>query len=243
MNAMVRQPADWMNMTLLEGMDQLYPGWRDRKYGELLRSPSTDWLTSLYGQYTGAPGQSGQHARRFYPGPHHRDCDCEECRRHRHHHRHHYHDDCHCSPCRPESCECVCCIGDVDMVVYVRVGEVRVIPLVVENERRREKSITVELGPWRTRGGGAAPVTTVSFEPKTFTLAPCAERELTITVKIDAPPPAAGTEQPRHDVDACLVATADLTLVGCDHRPVRIALAILPRDCDPFRIGCGCGCC
>ena len=62
MNAMLRQP-DWINMTLLEGMDRLYPGWRDRRYGELLRNPSTDWLTALYAQYAPALGQAGQ-----YPG-------------------------------------------------------------------------------------------------------------------------------------------------------------------------------
>ena len=45
------------------------------------------------------------------------------------------------------------------------------------------------------------------------------------------------------DVDDCLVAVADLRLVGCDHRPLRIAVAILPRDCDPFRVSCGCTCC
>ena len=252
MNAMVRQP-DWMDMTLLEGMDRLYPGWRDRRYGELLRNPSTDWLTALYAQYAPALGQAGQYpgqsVRRDYFGWHyHRDCECEECRHHRHryhkYHRHYHHEECHCRHCRPESCECFCCIGDVDMVVYARVGETRVIPLVVENERRREKSITAELGPWRTRGGGTAPVSTVSFEPKNFTLAPCAEREILITVKID-PPQTAGTsnEGGRTDVDACLVATADLTLAGCDHRPIRLAVAIVPRDCEPFRVECGCGCC
>ena len=255
MNAMVRQP-DWMNMTLLEGMDQLYPGWRDRRYGDLLRRPSTDWLSALYAQYTGTAyplGHSGgQATRSYYPDPHRRDCDCEECRRHRHHHHGHYHrDECHCRQCRPDSCECLCCIGDVDMVVYARVGEQRIIPLIVENERRREKTITAELGAWHTRGGGAAPVETVSFEPKSFSLAPCAQREILINVKIAAPPQQQTSGASREgeaergplDVDACLVATADLTLTGCDHRPIRIAVAILPRDCDPFTVGCGCGCC
>ena len=137
------------------------------------------------------------------------------------------------------------------MVVYARVGEQRIIPLIVENERRREKTITAELGAWHTRGGGAAPVETVSFEPKSFSLAPCAQREILINVKIAAPPQQQTSGASREgeaergplDVDACLVATADLTLTGCDHRPIRIAVAILPRDCDPFTVGCGCGCC
>lgn len=272
MNSIVRQP-DWMNMTLLEGMDRLYPGWRQRRYADLLSNPSTDWLGSLYAQYAGAASPSGmpgvQSMRGYYPYPHRHDCGCDECRHHRHHAWHHYypghddhhhhhhregydhHRDCHCHHCRPDHCECVCCIGDVDMVIYARVGEQRVIPLVVENERRREKTITVELGAWHTRGGGAAPVETISFEPKSFTLAPCAEREILIAVRIAAPQRqptpdnSRGDEAERgsRDVDECLVATADLTLTGCDHRPIRIAIAILPRDCDTFTIGCGCGCC
>ena len=74
------------------------------------------------------------------------------------------------------------------MVVYARVGETRVIPLIVENERRREKQITAELSQWHTRGGGGAPVTTIAFEPKSFTLAPCAEREILIALKLLAHP-------------------------------------------------------
>jgi hypothetical protein len=122
---------------------------------------------------------------------------------------------------------------------------------VVENERRREKSISVELSPWRTRGGGAAPVDTISVEPKSFTLPPCGERQLTVAARVRAPEAAAATQtvnvpegqREAPDVDECLVVTADLSLIGCDHRPIRIAIAILPRDCDAFRIPCGCGCC
>jgi len=126
----------------------------------------------------------------------------------------------------------------------------------VENERRREKDITVELSPWRARGGGAEAVETLIVEPKTFKLPPCGEKELVIAVRVREPtgtgnqtpaPPTESNERiPEReikDVDGCLVVTADLTLVGCDRRPIRIAIAILPRDCDPFRVNCGCACC
>jgi hypothetical protein len=45
------------------------------------------------------------------------------------------------------------------------------------------------------------------------------------------------------DVDDCLVAVGDLRVEGCDIRSVRIAVAILPRDCSPYEIECGCCCC
>jgi hypothetical protein len=197
----------------------------------------------IYPQYAASAPTLGRAPLPVVPGRdrwhHPRGCRCRECVERE------------CGRCGPEPCECICCIGDVDLVVYTRVGEQRVIPIVVENERRREKSISVELSPWRTRGGGATPVDTVSVEPKSFTLPPCGEREVVVVARVRAPEAAASTQavnvpegqrEPR-DVDACLVVTADLALVGCDHRPIRIAIAILPRDCDSFRIPCGCACC
>jgi hypothetical protein len=132
-------------------------------------------------------------------------------------------------------------VGDVDLVVYTRTGEQRVVPIAIQNERRRESAMTLELSGWSTRGGNPAPVSTVSLEPQQFTLAPCAEQNVTLVIKVEGG--VGGRENETRDVDACLVARADLRLLGCEHRPVRIAVAILPRDCDPFRIDCGCACC
>jgi hypothetical protein len=97
----------------------------------------------------------------------------------------------------------------------------------------------------------------VLLEPKTFTIPACGEQKVTLVVKTrddgrtDGTPNEAATgRQPGEggartipDVDDCLVATADLRVVGCDHRPIRIAVALLPRDCDPFTVPCGCSCC
>jgi hypothetical protein len=174
-------------------------------------------------------------------------------RRKKHHHRH------ECRRCGRDDCECYCCIGDVDLVVYARAGEQRVIQIVLENERHRDKEVTLELSNWTTRGGKAAPVETVFLEPKSFTILACGEQNVTLVVKIggaeqtvagkqkeESQPgtsDAASTQQRLPDVDECITATADLRLVGCDHRPLRIAVAILPRDCDPYRVSCGCTCC
>jgi hypothetical protein len=157
--------------------------------------------------------------------------------------------------------------------VYARVGEQRVIPIVVENERRREKDITLELSKWTTRGGKPAPVETRLLDPREFTLAPCAEQKITLVVDVRELQPADQSSQPESpnqpkgrgraaaaaagatevieiprgiklpDVDDCVVAIADLRLEGCDHRPLRIAVAVLPRDCDPYTVSCGCSCC
>jgi hypothetical protein len=279
-------PVDWMNTPAFDLLDRLLPeGWRDRSYSDLLRASPTDWMRWMYPQYAqqaaGAPpyaglwpyaGMQGYPAPQQYGGapttapskqawydarpthhpPHPRGCRCPKCCER----------EC-CRHCGPDPCACYCCIGEVDFVVYARVGEQRVIPILVENERRREKDITVELSPWRTRGGGTAPVDTVAVTPKTFKLPPCGEKEVVVGVRVREPadtgnqaPASADTqagisvttegrtpERELKDVDGCVVVTADLTLVGCDHRPIRIAVAILPRDCDPFRVTCGCGCC
>jgi hypothetical protein len=112
-----------------------------------------------------------------------------------------------------------------------------------------DADISLELSDWTTRGGRAGPVQTGSLGPEKFTLQACGTQKLTLVVNVrdDAVRPATKEgEQERarlHDVDDCEVLTADLRLVGCDHRPVRLAVAVVPRDCDPSRIHCGCTCC
>ncbi len=181
------KPSDWMQMTPSDWMNRTFSGWWNKSYGDLINTKPSDWWTILYGagtatQASGAPptmppaGTVQKHHR------HHRHpagCCCEECSHSRRHH-----DDHDCHRCGPDPCECFCCIGDVDLAVYSRVGEQRVIPVVVENERRRDKQITLELSDWTTRGGKPAPVETVALEPKTFTLAACAQQKVTLVVRV-----------------------------------------------------------
>lgn len=231
--------TDWMNLTASDYLDRYYPTWRQsyQNYQNLLDSRPADWMATIYPQYGQAGGMFSRHpgtGRPWHEIPgtwHHRDK----------HHR--PWPERECRSCEPEcDCHCQCCIGDVDLVIYARAGEERVIPISISNPRRREKEITLELGAWRTRGGSAAPVETIGVEPKAFTIPPCGEKEASIVVRVKAPQGTGESRQPV-DLDECLVAIADLTVVGCDHRPLRIAIAILPRDCDPFRIRCGCECC
>jgi hypothetical protein len=156
-----------------------------------------------------------------------------------------------CRRCRDDcTCHCTCCVCDADVVVFTRLGERRVVPLVIENTRRRERQITLDLSGFATKGGGEAPVQVELLGPKKFELAGCSEHETTLLVDVSPGRDVAasragrkGEDRELPDVDDCLVAVGDLRVEGCDIRPVRIAVAVLPRDCDPFEIECGCGCC
>jgi hypothetical protein len=44
-------------------------------------------------------------------------------------------------------------------------------------------------------------------------------------------------------VTRCEVSYADLRIKGCDLRSVRVAVSVLPRDCEAFTVDCGCSCC
>ena len=159
--------------------------------------------------------------------------------------------------CRQDDCHCRCCIGDdIDLVVYSRVGERRVVPITISNERRRERDVTLELSAFKSKGGREVPVTGAIVGESTFTLAPCEERAVTIQVDSSEPGSSVGdatTQTPTDvntptptptDVDDCLVAVADLRVEGCDIRcPIGIAVVLLPLDCDTFDVKCACGCC
>jgi len=237
--------SDWMETTPSDWMDRAVPGWRDWSYGELWRMAPSEWWSRMAAPWT---GQTASPATRPTHRPrHHWDCGCGDDR-HEHHRRHHP-----CRRCGSDPCECFCCLGDVDLAVYARLGERRVVPIAVENERRREKSVKLELSDWTTRGGNPGPVQTARLEPQEFTLAPCGEQDVVLVVEVQPAEQAgavtrdavAGDEGPSRlpDVDGCEVVTADLRLVGCDRRPIRIAVAVLPRDCDPYGVHCGCTCC
>ena len=179
-----------------------------------------------------APSRTSAPRRERRPHRHSHDCECEDCR-----------------GCEHDQCYCECCIGDVDLVVYSRLGENRVVPLTIENSRRREKEITLELSPFTSRGGRPSPVTAVIDQPTSFTLQPCEERQIVVRINVagtgfnpspNDPDTGAGR---RIDVDECEVVYADLRVTGCDIRPIRIAVAILPYDCGAYEIDCSCGCC
>lgn len=154
-------------------------------------------------------------------------------------------EDCECDRCAPDDCHCRCCIGDADLVVYARAGERRIVPVVISNCRRRDREVNLELSQWTTRGGKPTQVTAQIQDPTKFTLKACEEHTVLIVINAVAAPTdltgAAANRLP--DVDECQVLYADLRVEGCDIRPVRIALALLPFDCGAYEVDCCCTCC
>jgi hypothetical protein len=174
--------------------------------------------------------------------------------------------DCGCNDCGHDDCHCQCCICDADVVVHARCGEVRRIPVTFENDTRREKPVKLELEKFVTAGGRDLGWTTQLSETE-LTLRPCDEHTITVAVQVRcdlfvrtagtaaaAPAAASGdanaktpagiaVDQRFGSVDRCEVGYATLRAEGCLVRPIVIAVAVLPDDCDAYRHPCSCGCC
>jgi hypothetical protein len=188
---------------------------------------------------------------------------------------------CGCPVCAPDPCSCKCCVSDADLVIEARVGERRIVPVIIENKWRRERDIEVELSSW-TKVSDTVEIKAEILGDHAFKLAPCGQAQVVLVVNVavpstvtpvPAPAPAPAPDPTRNptapnkatgkaatvdqpvatpapvgvrqipDVDRCLVSYADLRIKGCDLRSVRIAVAILPRDCEAFTVDCGCSCC
>ncbi|HEY7389818.1 MAG TPA: hypothetical protein VH640_14975, partial [Bryobacteraceae bacterium] len=62
----------------------------------------------------------------------------------------------------------------------------------------------------------------------------------TVNQPTDVAPPVRGNIA---SVDECKVAYATIRAEGCFIRPLVVAVAVLPDDCESYRTGCMCGCC
>jgi hypothetical protein len=149
--------------------------------------------------------------------------------------------------CHERDCSCSCCIRCADVVEYARCGEVRLIPITFENDTRRERDVTLQIGNFTTESGqdvGWKP----SVSPTQFKLPPCGETTVLVSVNVDCSklgvPSAAGDNRdPAISLDGCKVAYATLRADGCTVRPIVIAVAVLPAHCGAHHAGCSCGCC
>lgn len=208
----------------------------------------------------GAPAAApGHHKGAHHHEGHHRgekDCGARDCG---------CHDSCGCGDA------CDCCVPEADVVVHARAGEVRVVPFRLHNPWRREREVTLEVGPWHGCSGDDLEIRAV-LEDEKLVLGPCEDRIVrllistrgssddgssdtkdtrgtkgtkdvkdgnTTAVPVDV---VAGTARRTTDVDSCASAYADVRFEGCA-RPQRVAVVVLPADCDAVEVGCDCGCC
>jgi len=160
--------------------------------------------------------------------------------------------DCDCG-CRGDSdCHCECCVCDADVLVHARCNETRRIPVTFENDTRRERPVKLTLEKFVTAGGRDLGWN-AQLSQTEFTLRPCDEHTVTVTVQVKCDTLGGGTQPPGstdnpdanklRTLDRCEVAYATLRADGCLVRPVVLAVAVLPDDCDAYRRPCSCGCC
>ncbi len=150
-------------------------------------------------------------------------------RKHEHQHDHEH-------GCCSDRCSCTA--RDADLVLVARVGERRVVPLVVHNEWRRERPITIGVSAFRPCDPCAEDVEiAVTTQPHgEFVLPPCSRTVIDVIVALS------DKNREQAPLTRCTTVYGDISTDGCA-RPVRLAVVVLPRDCDAHEIDCcGCGC-
>jgi hypothetical protein len=163
----------------------------------------------------------------------------------RHHERHHHRHERECGCCcREDDCGCECCISCcADVVEYARCGETRHIPIVFDNDTRRERDVTLQLGNFATESGLDVGWKT-EISPKEFKLAPCGHTTVVLSVEVDCSKLTQREPDQRPvDVESCKVAYATLRAEGCTVCPLVIAVAVVPERCDAHHTSCLCSCC
>ena len=225
------------------------------------------------------PGHHDDHHRRMHHGWSRHGEGCEHC-------EHCDADDCHdcrggddghrCGDrgCRDDrDCGCECCISrDADVVVYSRCGELRRIPIEIDNDTRRARDdVTVEVSDVRSAGGRSLPWVVELDRQGPLTLDACSTTTIELVVGViceetQKPQPAPDeSERPRAsskkppaatamttqgavgrvtgDVDRCEVGYVTVRVEGCLLRPIVVAIAAVPKHCGAARASCSCSCC
>jgi hypothetical protein len=156
-------------------------------------------------------------------------------------------------------------VPEADIVLRVRAGERRVVPFTLRNEMRRDREVSLQVGPFHPCAGDELVVKAKFVEGEKLTLEPCEHRQVHLLVsagpakarelatgtvgrtKPDLEHGAVGgevvvVELAYDDVERCSTAYADVRFEGCG-RPMRLAVVVVPSECDAVDVPCGCGCC
>jgi hypothetical protein len=113
--------------------------------------------------------------------------------------RRHRHDDCCDCGCHEHDCRCECCIVDADVVVYARCGELRVVPIEIENDTRKAREdVKLSVGKPHSSGGRELPWPVLLSPSGAVTLAPCSTTKVELLVMVRCGKP--GGDDPKKDV-------------------------------------------
>lgn len=188
---------------------------------EILSSLSTSWSDAVQRWVDQSQAMWGQWA----PGVD---------QSHHHHEGHAHHQQMHGDRC----CDpCACCVPEADVVIRARAGERRVVPFRLHNRWRREREVTLSVGPWHVCSGDGL-VVSARMEEEQVTLQPCEDRLVRLVVTV-----AAGENDDNGaDLGMCASAYADVRFEGCA-RPQRVAVVASPDRCGPVDVDCDCACC
>lgn len=243
--------ADQYVTALRDGWAQAMQQWVDQS------SSAWDQWSRWSQDWSGRPHDP----QRPHPRDRRHDHGPDHCRDHPHGHREPACGDRCSDGCRCCGDACTCCAPEAEVIVHARAGETRVVPFRLSNHWRREREVTLAVGPWQVCGGRGLEVS-AALEEEKLVLAPCEDRVVTLLMSVQASgddpvqstdtaptaadltaAPTAMTQGRRGgDVDACVSAYADVRFEGCG-RPVRVAVVVSPRHCDAVDICCDCGCC
>ena len=103
--------------------------------------------------------------------------------------------------CRGDcDCHCECCVCDADVLVHARCNETRRIPVTFENDTRREKPVKLTLEKFVSAGGKDVGWAGQLSETE-FTLSPCDEHTVIVTVQVKCDTFSGGTQPPAGTTD------------------------------------------
>jgi hypothetical protein len=167
----------------LEMMD--LPGYLNslRQSYDTVRDAYGSMFAAMPGLYQ--PGVAGDR-----PAGHRSGCGCGDHGRergdeHRGGGHRHPHDRHGCGCGSDDSCRCTCCIEDADIVVYAHCGELRVIPIEIDNDSRRAREdVSLDVSDVRTAGGRRLPWRAVATVQGPLTLDACSTTRIEVLVHV-----------------------------------------------------------
>ena len=241
-------------------LTSLRTGWNDavQQWWDQSQTAFEPWkqawetaMPGVPGPAAGMPSHHHGHDPRSHRG--HDSCGCQSFEGASHHGESHHSESHHCESHHCGNL-CHCCVPDADVLLHARAGERRVIPFLLRNPWRRERVVTLAVGPWQVWSDGRLEVESSFDAGESLTLQPCEKRVVRLLVGLRAicddgkepkKPPDSKNDQRGDlsgcDVESCVSAYADVRFEGCA-RPQRVGIVTHPALCDAVELPCECGC-